>query len=218
MKQLCFLLLLVLSGVHLTRAQTPANGPGQAGPSLHLPETVAPPNLKLPAEVRLILEVTELPGIANPKSFWEGDYEIRIADWSAVVAQTKTGSKEVIGDLLLRSYFGRQLLREKEQRRVALSMPVTGTLRSRLLHQDQFPQAFVLRSTLRVFDAQLGQNYAFPLNRVWQAELFPDGRASITIKLAADGSYGTWGPLPQALPAGYTLIGTPAKNSPAQQP
>lgn len=109
---------------------------------------------KLPAEISLILEVTESPGIANPKSFWEGVYEIRVADWSVVVANTKSSdSTKELGELLVRSSFSNRAFSEKENRHVRISVPVSGTLLERLQQQTRTKQAFLLFSTLRVFDA-----------------------------------------------------------------
>lgn len=182
-------------------------------------ETRKTTSTKQPAEISLILEVTESPGIANPKSFWEGVYEIRVADWSAVVAKTKSGGNtQELGEVLVRSSFARRAFSEKENRHVRLSVPVSGSLLRRLQQQTQTKQAFLLRSTLRVFEAQLDQNLTFELNRVWQSELFPDGEAKITIKIKPDGSYSTWGPMPKALPSGYTIVGPPAKNNAPQKP
>jgi len=170
---------------------------------------------KLPAEISLVLEVTESPGIANPKSFWEGVYEIRVADWSAIVANTKSGgSKSELGELLVRSSFSKRAFSEKENRQMRVSVPVSGSLLKRLQQQTRTKQAFLLFSTLRVFDAQLDQNIAFELNRVWQQELFPEGEARITIRIKPDGSYSTLGPTPKVLPAGYTIVGPSGVRSP----
>jgi hypothetical protein len=160
-----------------------------------------------PEEIRLIVTVEEMPGISNPKSFWEGSYEIRVADWNTVVEKTKSGGLQETGLVISRQSFSKRTLIEKDNRDARISIPVKGPLLQRL--QTNNPQAFLLRSTVRVFDAQLDQNFAIELNRVWEAKLFPDGEATITIKIEPDGDYSVWGPLPKKLPAGYTIVGPP---------
>lgn len=166
-----------------------------------------------PEEIKLIVTVEEMPGIANPKSFWEGSYEIRVADWNTVVEKTKSGGLQDIGLVISRQSFSQRTLIEKDNRHARISVPVKGPLLQRL--QTRNPQAFLLRSSVRLFDAQLDQNFAIELNRVWEAKLFPDGEATITIKIEPDGDYSVWGPLPKKLPAGYTTVGPP---QPATKP
>lgn len=165
--------------------------------------------LTLPKEISLILKVEDLPGIANPKSFWEGAYEIRVADWSDIVDKTTSAGAQPTGEVLLHSSFSKRSFIDKNDREVRLSIAVAGSLLERLQRQGQTAQGFLLRSTIRIFDAQLDQTRAFKLNRVWQSKLFPDGEATISISLKPDGSYSTWGPVPKDLPKGYTIVGAP---------
>jgi len=72
----------------------------------------------------------------------------------------------------------------------------------------------LLRSTVRIFDAQLDRNYAFKVDRIWQFKLFPDGEATITIKIKQDGSFSVWGPIPREMPPGYTIVGVPPTKKP----
>lgn len=170
---------------------------------------------KVPAEIRLIVKVEELPGIANPQSFWEGFYEIRVADWSAVVEKTTLGGEtQALGEVLLQFSSQRRSFLENENRAVTISVPVTGSLLERLQQQAKNPQAFLLRSSVRIFDAKLDKNYALKLNRIWQLKLFPDGEATIAIKVEPDGGYNIWGPTPKKLPAGYTTVGLPPDKIP----
>ncbi len=223
MKKVFSSLLVALTlNLSMVAAQQPAqkmfpDEPAAAGPQDQ--QTRKTTSTKLPAEISLILEVTESPGMANPKSFWEGVYEIRVADWSAVVANTKSSSStRELGELLVRSSFSNRAFSEKENRRVRVSVPVSGSLLKRLEQQTRTKQAFLLFSTLRVFDAQLDQNLAFEINRVWQSELFPEGEARITIKIKPDGSYSTSGPTPKVLPSGYTVVGPSGAHGPNNAP
>lgn len=184
----------------------------------HAVATVQPSPTKQPSEINLTLELAELPGITNPKSFWEGAYEIRIADWKEVEDKTKAGNLGGLGEVLSRSSFSRHRVSDKTDWRVRVSIPVRDSLLLRLQQEAKAPQAFLLRATIRIFDAQLDQNVAFELNRIWQSKLFPDGEAIITIKIKPDGSYSTWGPVPKELPAGYSIIGLPAKKDAPPKP
>ena len=169
---------------------------------------------KPPEEITLIVAVEEMPGISNAKSFWEGSYEIRVADWKTVVAKTKSGGLQDLGSVISQQSFSQRPLSEKDNRHARISVPVKGPLLERLQQQTRNPQAFLLRATVRVFDAQLDQNFAIELNRVWEAKLFPDGEATITIKIEPDGDYSVWGPVPKKLPAGYTMVGPPQPTNP----
>lgn len=175
-------------------------------------ETSSPPaarHAKVPDEITLTIEIIEASGIDNPRSFWEGVYEIRIADWSEVVEKTKAGSSLDAGQLLVRSSFSHRAFNPKDNRELRVTIPVKDDLLVRLREETKRAQAFLLRSKIRAYDAQVDRNYAFELNRVWQFRLFPDGKARITLALKPDGSYNTLGPLPAQLPQGYTVIGQP---------
>lgn len=209
MRKVCLLVLAVCSiSLPIVSAQQKDGHPenAAAGSSAKLP--------KLPAEIRLVVTVEESPGIDNPKSFWEGVYEIRVANWSEVVERTKSrGNTQELGEGLLQSSFPRRRLLEKENRCLVISVPVSGHLLERLQNQSQKPQAFLLKSTIRLFDAQLNRNYPLEVDRVWQAKLFPDGEASIELRISPDGSDSSWGPVPKQLPAGYTIVGAPSDKS-----
>ncbi len=169
---------------------------------------------KLPAEIRLILKVEEMPGIENPQSFWEGTYEIRVVDWSTIDERTKAGADaSEAGLVVLQSSFTHRSL-SNENRRLAVSLPVDGPLWEHLQQQPQNPQAFTLRSTLRFYDAQLDRNSVFTVNRIWRFKSFPDGEATITIKIKPDGAFSVWGPIPKDAPASYTIIGNPPTKKP----
>lgn len=166
--------------------------------------------VQLPAEIKLILTVEELPGITNAKSFWEGAYEIRVADWSTIVEKSKSGdSTQDVGEVLARSSFPHRSFLEPESRRLSISVPVTGSLLERLQNEAQKPQAFLLRSSIRLFDAQLDRNFALQVDRVWRSKLFPDGEAIINVRIAPDGGYKIWGPIPKKLPPDFTIVGVP---------
>lgn len=170
---------------------------------------------KLPEEIKLTLKVEEMPGLENPKSFWEGTYEIRVADWSTIDARTKAGADAVdAGVVLLQSSFSHRSLSADENRRLIVSLPVNGPLRERLQQQRQNPQAFSLRAKVRFYDGQLDRNSAFSINRIWRFGNFPDGEATITIKIKPDGGFSVWGPIRKDAPASYTIIGNPPTQKP----
>ncbi|HBB93779.1 MAG TPA: hypothetical protein DC054_00150 [Blastocatellia bacterium] len=167
-------------------------------------------SFKLPAEIKVILKVDELPGADNSGSFWEGVYEIRVADWRTIVEKTKADEKvEDSGVIILQSSFSRRALLDKGNRTLVISIPVTGSLLERLQQQPKTPQAFLLSSTVRLFDAQLARNFALKIDRIWRFKLFPDGEATILIRIQPDGSWSVHGPAPKEMPAGYSIIGGP---------
>lgn len=171
--------------------------------------------LKLPEEIKLTLKVEEMPGIENPKSFWEGTYEIRVADWSTIDEKTKAGADATdAGVVLLQSSFEHRSLSGDVNRRLTVSLPVNGRLRERLQQQQQNPQAFSLRSKVRFYDGQLDRNSTFSINRIWRFGSFPDGEATITIKIKPDGGFSVWGPIRKDAPASYTIIGNPPTQKP----
>lgn len=174
-----------------------------AGPSPTL-------SVPLPPEIGVVVTVQEMPGMENPKSFWEGDYELRIADWQAVVERTKAGDKGRHGEILAQVTSPRRSLVAKDAQQLRLTVPVTAALGERLKQQNTNPQAFWLHSTVHFFDAKLQRHFAFEVNRVWEFKLFPHGQADITIKLEPDGSYSSWGPMPKVMPAGYSMVEVPA--------
>ncbi|MEA2204986.1 MAG: hypothetical protein QOE77_1762 [Blastocatellia bacterium] len=171
--------------------------------------------LKLPAEIKLILRVDDMPGIDNAKSFWEATYEIRVADWQTIVERTKAGQDpEETGLTIFQSSFAHLDLAEKKNRNVVISVPVAGVLLERLQQQSQKPQAFLLRSSVRFFDARLDRNFALKVNRIWRFKLFPDGEAAIAIRIEPDGSFSINGPVPKDIPGGYMIVGAPATKKP----
>ncbi len=179
----------------------------------------APPKpTKLPAEIVLILSLEEMPGLDNPKSFWEGAYEIRVADWQALTAEPQLVDAPDFGESLIQSSFAKRSVLAEDNRHVTISVPVSGRVSERLKAQASNPQVFLLRSTIRLFDAQLDRQYALKVNRLWQFKLFPDGRATVNIKIEPDGSYSTYGPVPKVLPPGYSIVGVPTNQIPAKTP
>jgi hypothetical protein len=209
--------LLLLSTVNLlaVSAQQPAkSSQSESSEKKEAAKTSQSQPLKLPAEIKLILKVEEMPGLENPKSFWEGTYEIRGVDWNTIEERTKAGADTGdAGVVLLQSSFARRSLSD-ENRRLAVSLPVNGRLLARLQQQQQNPQAFSLRSTVRFYDAQLDRNSTFTINRIWRFGSFPDGEALITIKIKPDGGFSVWGPLRKGPPTTYTIIGNPPTNKP----
>lgn len=203
-----FLLLLLLTVNSLSVFGQPPATSGQS-------ETGTKPPFKLPAEIKVILNVDELPGIDNPKSFWEGTYEIRLADWRTIVEKTKSGSDVAeSGVVILQSSFAHRSFSPRENRTLIISIPVVGSVSDRLQQQPQNPQAFLLKSTVRLFDAQLDKNIALKVDRIWRFRLFPDGEATISIKIKPDGSSSVWGPIPKEMPPGYSIIGAPPAKKP----
>jgi hypothetical protein len=205
-----FLVLLLLPAVNLPSVSAQQSVKSTQSEVASKKREAAKTPFTLPAEIKVILKVEELPGIENPKSFWEGVYEVRVADWHTIVEKTKSGGDpEETGVVVLQSSFARRSFSEKENRTLTVSVPVAGSLLERLQQQPQNPQAFLLRSTVRFFDAQLNRNFALKIDRIWRFKLFPDGEATISIKIKPDGSSSIWGPIPKEMPPGYTIIGVP---------
>lgn len=173
---------------------------------------------KLPKEIVLVITVEDLPGMKNLKSFWEAAYDVRIADWNALTTKPELAELPDAGDSLVQSSSARRSLVAESDRHLDISIPVTGPLAGRLRKQASNPQVFLLRSTVRLFDAELDRHYALKLNRLWQFKLFPDGKATIAIKVNSDGSYSTSGPIPKVLPPGYSIIGRPADPASVRNP
>ena len=170
----------------------------------------------LPAEISLTVSVENMPGLTDANSFWEGAYEVRIADWNSVTPAALSDSE--FGLVLTQLTSIKRSLVRKDERSVLISLPVGGELRKRLEAEDKTPQAFLLRSTIGLFDAKLGRRYALRVNRVWQFKLFRDGKSKITLTIEPDGSYGVWGPVPDQLPDGYRLVGAPADKMKVRKP
>lgn len=214
------LMALFAAGVALSCApmlagqQASQHKPGRS--AKHVAQAKPAETFKLPTEIVLVFAIEELPGINNPKSFWEAAYEIRIADWNAITAKPELAERSDTGESLLQSSEARRSFLADEDRQLKIAIPVTGKLWERLKGQSANPQVFLLRSTIRLFDAELDRHYAFKVNRLWQFKLFPDGKATVTIKVAPDGSYSTTGPMPKVLPPGYSIVGFPSSMQPVK--
>jgi hypothetical protein len=207
------LIFLLAVNFHEVNGQTTGKpGKPEAGATREAATTSQRQSIRLPANIKLILELEELPGRDNPKSFWEAGYEIRVVDWRTIVEKTKAGEDfSDAGLLLTKSSFAHRSLLDNDNRRLIVALPVTGALLERL-QQQQNSQAFSLRSAVRLYDAQLDRNFAFRVDRVWQFKLFPDGEATITIKIKPDGAFSVFGPIPKTLPPGYTVVGPPSRK------
>lgn len=183
-------------------------------------QTVAAASSKLkhslPAEISLTVAVETMPGLTDANSFWEGVYELRITDWNSVTPAALSDSE--FGLVLTQLTSIKRSLVGKDERSVLISLPVEGELRKRLEAEENAPQAFLLRSTIGLFDAKLGRRYALKVNRVWQFKLFRDGKSRITLTIEPDGSYGVWGPFPDQLPDGYRLVGVPGSKIKEKKP
>ena len=199
------LIVLIIMLLQLASAQPQSNSRTHVLTAQQKPA----PRPPLPVNIRLTIEVEEMPGMDNPGSFWETGYEIRLVDWRTIVERTKSGTDLAdAGIQLTQSSFTHKSLSEKESRRLIVTLPVKDTLLQRLKDQASNPQAFSLRSSVRLYDAQLDRNYTFKVDRVWQFKLFPDGEAGIAIKIKPDGAFSVFGPMPKTLPPGYTVVGT----------
>lgn len=214
--------LLALGAILLMSLGTPTRpGPASAAAALQTkaarpaqPTPRATSNnqariLRLPEEISLVLDVAEAPGIADPKSFWEAAYDLKIADRDELNARPELAEDPNFGESLLQSSMSKRSFRAVDDRHLTISVPVSGRLRQRLEKQAVNPQIFLLRSTVRLFDAKLERQFVLKINRVWQFLLFPEGRAGVSIKIRADGSYSTWGPVPKVLPPGYSMFSLP---------
>jgi hypothetical protein len=218
-KPVLLLLIWVTLGGPVTRKVEPAfRLPDRIAGAFKTQENVPTPQpFKVPNEIKLTIKLADTPGKENHASFWESSSALLVTNWSEVVRRTKAGQSTAdLGESLLKLSSPKRSLSESANRIVQISVPVTGSLLTRLEKQPQEPQAFLLRSNIRIYDAQLRKNFAFEVNRIWQLKLFPDGEATIEIKVDRDGSFSVWGPIPKILPPGYSIV--PLPQAPAKKP
>jgi hypothetical protein len=210
-KSLFLISFSLIAALQLAPAQPQPNSKAN---SVHgAQQKPAPRPTTLPANIKLTIEVEEMPGFDKPGSFWEAGYEIRLVDWRTIVESTKSGADFAdAGTPLVQSSFAHKLLYDKESRRLVVTLPVRDTLLRHLQDQANNPQAFSLRSSVRLYDAQLDRSFAFKVDRIWQFKLFPDGEASVSIKIKPDGAFSVFGPMPKTLPPGYTVVGTSPRD------
>jgi hypothetical protein len=195
------LLERIVPNVH---SQTPAN-------------TAKDQQFKVPAEINLTIRVAEMPGYTNPKSFWEGSANLLVNDWAEIVKRTKAGeSTAELGESLEKLSAPKRSLSDPANRSIRISIPVKGSLLTRLQQQPKEPQAFLVRSNIRIYDARLRKNFTLEITRIWQLKLFPDGEATIEIRIAPDSTHSIWGPVPKTLPPGYSLV--PLPQAPLKKP
>lgn len=172
-----------------------------------------------PQKVSFTLALEELPGFDDPGSLWEVSYDWRIADEKEYFEKSKLQDDPVIiGDVLAKSSVVLKDLKQASNRLLHIEVPVEGSVARRLRSESVNPQFFLLRANLRVYDAKIKKTIVDLIARVWSPKFYPDGNASISIKVREDGSYGIWGPQPKALPPGYKIIsGNPPGSLPASE-
>jgi hypothetical protein len=142
-------------------------------------------------QLRLSLELQDLPGREAEGSFWEVSYQWRIADrrdfdrWSG--DGEDPARQNTLGILLSKQTFTRRNLSDPENRRFRISIPVNGELSERLRNAGRRQQIVWLDATVRIHDSKLGTDVVRRVNPVWGPYFYLDGNASLRMELTADG-------------------------------
>jgi hypothetical protein len=173
----------------------------------------------LPQKVSFTLTLENLPGFNEPGSFWEVSYDWLIADKKEYYEKTRLQDEPVmIGDVLAKSNITLRNLDQQSNRLFHVQVPVEGSLAQRLRSESENPQVFLLRANLRIYDAKIKKTIIHLIARAWELKFFPNGNASISIKVRENGDFGISGPLIKTLPPGYKIInGTPSVSPPTSK-
>jgi hypothetical protein len=143
-----------------------------------------------PSELRLILELQDLPGLNAAGSYWEVSYHWRIANQKDFDRWSENGEnmKSPIGMMLSKDSFRRDNLSSSENRRFEISIPVKGELHRQLHNAGRQPQVLWLDATVRIHDATLGTDVIKKINPVWAPRrYYPDGQAHVRVELMNNG-------------------------------
>lgn len=187
-KYFWFLILLVSFLSNLATASTPLN---------------ESKNLQ---KVCFTLILENLPGFDKPGSFWEVSYDWLVADKKEYYEKAALQDEPVsIGDVLAKSNITLNNLNQRSNRLLYVQVPVKGSLAQRLRSESENPQVFLLRANLRIYDAKIKKTIIHLIARAWELKFFPDGNASISIKVQENGSFNILGPLIKTLPSGYKV-------------
>lgn len=166
-----------------------------------------------PKNLTLVLKLDSMPGIENPKSFWEVSYDWRIADKKLLDEMTVAGSQNKIGETVIKGSAERRNLSQMENRLIEIVVPVKDSLQDKIKNQENNPQIFLLDAKIRVFDAKTNKTTVFSYSPAWFLKLFPDGYAEISFNIRDDGGYSKSGPNPKTLLKGFTVVGAPTQQT-----
>lgn len=144
-----------------------------------------------PSELRLVLELQDLPGLNAAGSYWEVSYNWRIANQRDFDRWSENGedTKSPVGMLLSKDSFRRGDLSSSQNRRFEVAIPVKGELRRQLHNAEREPQVLWLNATVRIHDATLGADVIKKINPVWVPRRFyADGKANVRVELMNNGN------------------------------
>ena len=153
-----------------------------------------------PEQLKLLLELQDLPGRDSPDSIWEVSYQWRIADKKAFEEWTANGEdlakESTVGELLSKQSFQCRNLSSLENRQSRISVPVTGDLLKRLSGSEQRNQVVWLHAIVRIRDAKLDIDVMHKVNPVWPWPRFKDGSTYIYMRLNPQGLFSFMSRLP----------------------
>jgi hypothetical protein len=180
--------------------------------------------VKTPQEATIVVDFLDLPGRENEKSSWEVSYELRIIDEKSFVEAANAGKlkqmaidEEKSGDFIAKNSFKKMNLSQAENRQVILKIPLDEKTRGKLKSAQKLGQVFLFYSSALIFDGRLKKNIIIPLSWIWRYEVYPDARFGMELKIeesmSDDGySYSRKTFLPEKLPKGYFVIGSPSSK------
>jgi hypothetical protein len=141
-----------------------------------------------PEQLKLLLELQDLPGRDSPDSVWEVSYQWRIADRKAFEEWSMNGedpAKESnVGELLSKQSFQRRNLSSLENRQIRISVPLTGDLLERLSGSEQRNQIVWLQALVRISNPKLNIDVVSKVNPVWPWPRFKDGSTYVYMRLS----------------------------------
>jgi hypothetical protein len=184
---------------------------------------VLPASQDIPKTATVEINLLNAPGINEAGSRWEIAYEFRIASdatlWEAWrLGKAKAESKARVGELVKEGVV-KKTLRSPENRKVLLQIPLSIQIQERLRNQprdlvkitpgkmspeeiklsreqEMKSQAFLLYSTLNIYDAKLKRTLIIPASFTWSFASYPEARFEIKLEINSDGSYSVNSSLP----------------------
>lgn len=146
-----------------------------------------------PEQLKLLLELQDLPGRDSPDSVWEVSYQWRIADRKAFEEWAQNGEDPVnesnVGELLSKDSFQRSNLNSLENRQIRISVPVAGDLLKRLSGSEQRHQILWLNAIIRISNPKLKIDVIRKVNPVWPWPRFKDGSTYVYMRLGPEGKF-----------------------------
>ena len=180
MKPFFHLIILALA-LALTPPDTQRRRRGKAAPPKGQGQEST--SILVPKELKLQLELNELPGGATEDSFWEVSYEWQITNRSDYDEAVEVGRKPP-GLLLKKKSFHLDDLSKKDQRQVQITVPVKGKLLDRILGYKKKPQVLWLTATVRIHDPRLRSDPSRQLHTAWRLSAYPEGVTVVRVNVS----------------------------------